>query len=99
MRVGWMSPAAAASTVPLEGNFRKWPDDCGGDGGEGFAALDELMEDVVVGGMSDERVNGNGFGQSGEIAHGKSPPGRYSTIVAERGGRVCAEGHRAGVAG
>jgi hypothetical protein len=33
--------------------------------GRSLAALDELVEDVVVGGMADEWVNGNGFSQRG----------------------------------
>ena len=45
------------------------PADRGGDGGQGLAALKELVKDVIVGGMADQRVDGNGFGKGGKIAH------------------------------
>ena len=48
-----------------EGYVRQGPDDGGGEGREIFAALDELVEDVEVGGVADEGVEGNGFGQRG----------------------------------
>ena len=57
-----------------QGHVGQRPDHCGGDGRQIFAALDELVKDVVVGGMADERVNGNGFSQRGKIAHGSILP-------------------------
>jgi hypothetical protein len=42
-----------------------WPDDGGGDGGKVFAALDELMKDVVVGRVFDEWIKGDCFSQGG----------------------------------
>ena len=53
----------------LEGYVRQWPDDRRGDGRQILAALDESTKDMVVGGMADQRVNGNAFGQRGKIAH------------------------------
>ena len=50
-------------------NIGQRPADSGGDGGQGFAALKKLMEDVVVGWMADEGVDGDGFGKGGKIAH------------------------------
>src|ERR1035441_9953881 len=46
-----------------EGYFRKWPDNGGGNGRQELAALDELVKDVIVGWMANQRVNGNGFSQ------------------------------------
>ena len=51
----------------------------GGDGRKVLAARDELMEDVVVGGMPNKRVNGNGFSQRGKIAHESILPGRRNS--------------------
>jgi hypothetical protein len=48
-----------------KGYVRERPDDGCGQGRESIAALDELVEDVVVGGMADEGVDGNGFSQRG----------------------------------
>ena len=53
----------------LQSNFRQRPDHGGGEGRQIFASLDELVKDVIVGGMADQRVKGNGFSQLGEIAH------------------------------
>jgi hypothetical protein len=52
-----------------QGHVGQRPDHRGGDGRQILAALDELVKDVVVGGMADQRVNGNGFSQRGKIAH------------------------------
>jgi hypothetical protein len=48
-----------------QGNVRERPYDGGGEGGEIFAALDELVEDVEVGRMVNEGVEGNGFSKRG----------------------------------
>ena len=52
-----------------QGYVGQRPDDRRGDGRQSLAALDEFVKDVVVGGMADQRVNGNGFSQGGKIAH------------------------------
>ena len=49
--------------------IRQRPDDRRGDGRKLFAALDEFVENVVVGGMAHQWVNGNGFSQRCKIAH------------------------------
>ena len=48
-----------------ERHVRHGPADCRGDGRKGLAALKELVKDVVVGGVANQRVNGNGFGEGG----------------------------------
>ena len=52
------------------------PTDSRGDGRQSFAALKELVEDVVIGRMADQRVNGYGFGNGGKVAHDVLSPGR-----------------------
>ncbi len=52
-----------------EGYVSKRPNHGGGDGREIFATLDELLKDVVVGGMADKRIDSNGFSQRGKVAH------------------------------
>ena len=68
----------------------------------------ELVKDVIVRGMADKRVNGNGFSQRGKIAHGSILlPGRRSVATSREPGvlmeycRVtakmeCAAGHTTG---
>jgi hypothetical protein len=63
---GWLDEAFDGGfDGAAEGYVRKRPDDCCGQGWEIFAALDELVEYVVIGGMADERVDGYGFSQWG----------------------------------
>jgi hypothetical protein len=63
MSVGSMSPAMAASTAPRRATSERGQTTAVVIGRKIFAALDELVEDVVVGGMADQWVNGNGFSQ------------------------------------
>ena len=73
--------------------------------GQLLAALEELVKDVVVGRMADQRVDGNGFSQRGKIAHamhllagaGMSPPGLHADYCRSQAAFVaCAIDHRAG---
>jgi hypothetical protein len=65
MRVGSMRPSSAASTVPFRATSDSGQTTAVEMAGRFFAALDELVKDVVVGGMADEGVKGNGFSQRG----------------------------------
>ena len=69
MSVGSMSPAAAASTAPLRATSVIGQTTAVVMAGQMLAALDELVKDVIVGGMPDKWINGNGFSQGGKIAH------------------------------
>ncbi len=51
-----------------------------GDGGQRFAALDEFMKDVIIRGMPNKWVDGNGFSQRGKIAHEFHSPPRQSGV-------------------
>jgi hypothetical protein len=64
-----MRPSSAASTVPFRATSESGQTTAVVMAGRFFAALDELVKDVVVGGMADKRVDGNGFSQRGKIAH------------------------------
>ena len=74
--VGSMRPSTAASTVPRSATSDSGQTTAVVDGRQILAALNELVKDVVVGGMADQRVNGNSFSQRGKIAHVRSSPGR-----------------------
>src|SRR6266568_2200461 len=78
MMVGSMRPATAASTVPLSATS----DYGGSDRRQVFAAFQELMEDVVIGGMSNQGIDGYGFGERGKIAHEVCSPGRHQVSMA-----------------
>ena len=65
-----MRPAAAASTVPRRATSVRGQTTAVVMAGRCFASLDELVKHVVIGGMADKRVNGNGFSQRGKVAHG-----------------------------
>ncbi len=55
-------------------NVREGPADCSGDGRQRFAAIEKLVKDVIVGGMANQGIDDNGFGQGGEIAHDVHSP-------------------------
>ena len=77
-----------------QGYVRERPDHGGGDGRQVLAAIDELVKNVVIGRMANQRVNGNIFCQRCEVAHsvllpaplsgdfGSVAPGAYETILA-----------------
>jgi hypothetical protein len=52
----------------FERNLRERPADGGGDGGQRLAAGEEFVEDVEVGSVVDEGIDGDGFSEWGEIA-------------------------------
>ena len=52
-----------------ERHVRQRPTDRRGDGRQLLAASQKLEKYVVIGGMADQRVNGNGFSQPCKIAH------------------------------
>ena len=72
MRVGSMRPSAAASTAPRRATSERGQQTAVVMAGRDLQRSRNLMEDVIVGGMADEGVNGNGFGKGGKIAHGAS---------------------------
>jgi len=49
----------------VERYFREGPDDGGGDCRERLATTNKFMEDVVVGGMADEGIDSDCFGERG----------------------------------
>ena len=99
-----MRPSIGGFDGAPQRHVRERPDDGGGDGRQLLAALDELVKDVVVGGMADQRVNGNGFSQRGKIAHGyfllagrvEKTGWPNTSIVGQEGGYACAIDHSPG---
>ena len=68
------------------------PADRRGDGRQILAALQKLVKDMVVGGMADQRVNGNGFSQLRKIAHRYTLPARAADGC--RASRIYCRPHR-----
>ncbi len=54
----------------LQRDFRQWPYHRGGDGGQVLAALQKLVKHVIVGGVGNQRIDNDSFGNGGQIAHG-----------------------------
>jgi len=85
-----------------QSHVRKGPDHRRGDGRKLFAALDELVKDVVVGGMADQRVYGYGFSQRARslilllLAGAVDGWLAYASIVGQWGRSACAKGHKPG---
>ena len=67
--VGLIRPSSRGFDGAPQSHVGQRPDDRRGDGRQRLAALDELVKDVVVGGMADQWVNGYSFSQRGKIAH------------------------------
>ena len=57
-----------------QGDIGERPADGGGDSRQGFAAVEKLVKDMIVGGVTDQRIDDNCFGKRGEIAHEVSSP-------------------------
>ena len=72
--VGSIRPSTAASTVPRSATSDSGQTTAVVMAGRLLAALDELVKDMVVGGMADQRINGNVFSQGCKIAHVNNLP-------------------------